>query len=64
MKNQFNDLKHFEILNRSQLKSIIGGEEGVGEPGTGENCQRLLDLCYAYLNCCSGLVCDWTHKCR
>lgn len=52
-----------EVLTRSQLKQILGGDDGSGG-GSGGNCQSHGEKCATHeqLNCCSGLVCA-DYKC-
>jgi natural product precursor len=44
-----------EVLTRSQLKKIMGGDDS----GSGGDCQARNEKCSSanHLNCCSGLVC-------
>lgn len=56
-------LEKSEVLTILQLKAILGGD-GSGSQGSWSTCQSYGQMCYAALNCCSGLSCWPDHYCR
>lgn len=55
-----------EILTRDQLKKVIGGRDvdGSGSGVDPNGCQPAGWMCWGYINCCSGNVCNnyWCQK--